>query len=196
MKTIRHLLYFIKMTGKLSDPQKTKGYIRRCCSDVRYVEAGVPQGSILDPLLFLVYINDLVTDMECDPHLFADGTSIFTNPLTSSLTINRDIQRIYKWGTPVRVKFKPIKTIYQNISNRKNGIYPNLIFDGVVINRSIEHVHLGLTIKSNISWQRHIDQVIFKANKIIYVMKNIKTKLPRNAQCALYKSMLLPVIEY
>ena len=170
------------MTGKLSDPQKTKGYIRRCCSDVRY---GVPQGSILDPLLFLVYVNDLVTDLECDPHLFADDTSIFTNPLTSSLTINRDIQRIYKWGTPVRVKFKPIKTIYQIMSNRKNGIYPNLIFDGVVINRSIENVHLGLTIKSNISWQRHIDQVIFEANKIIYVMKNIKTNYheTRNVPC-------------
>ena len=170
-----------------------------CCSDVSYVEAGVPQGSILGPLLFLVSINDLVTDLKCDPHLFADDTSlldIFTNPLTSSLKINRDLERIYKWGRLWRVKINPIKTIFQIISNRKNVIYPNLIFDGVVIKRSIEHVHLGLTITSNLSWQRHIDKAILKANKILYVMNNIITKLPRNALCALYKSMLLPVIEY
>ena len=170
-----------------------------CCSDVSYVEASIPHGSILGPLLFLVYVNDLVTDLECDPHLFADDTSlldIFTNPLTSSLKINRDLERIYKWGRLWRVEFNPIKIIFQIISNRKNVIYPNLIFDGVVINRSIEHVHLGLTITSNLSWQRHIDKAILKANKILYVMNNIKTKLPRNALCALYKSMYLPVIEY
>ena len=63
-------------------------------------------------------------------------------------------------------------------------------------NRSIEHIHLGLTITSILSWQIHIDKAILKANKIIYVMNIIKTKLPRNALCALYKSMLLPVIEY
>ena len=179
--------------------RKQRVILDGCCSDVSYVEAGVPQGSILGPLLFLVYVNDLVTDLECDPHLFADDTSlldIFTNPLTSSLKINRDLERIYKWGRLWRVKFNPIKTIFQIISNRKNVIYPNLIFDGVVIKRSIEHVHLGLTITSNLSWQRHIDKAILKANKLLYVMNNIKTKLPRNALCALYKSMLLPVIEY
>ena len=137
--------------------RKQRVILDGCCSDVSYVEAGVSQGSILGPLLFLVYVNDLVTDLECDPHLFADDTSlldIFTNPLTSSLKINRDLKRIYKWGRLWRVKFNPIKTIFQIISNRKNVIYPNLIFDGVVIKRSIEHVHLGLTITSNLSWQR------------------------------------------
>ena len=134
--------------------RKQRVILDGCRSDVSYVEAGVPQGSILGPLLFLVYVNDLVTDLECDPHLFADDTSlldIFTNPLTSSLKINRDLERIYKWGRLWRVKFNPIKTIFQIISNRKNVIYPNLIFDGVVIKRSIEHVHLGLTITSNLS---------------------------------------------
>ena len=120
--------------------RKQKVILDGCCSDVSYVEAGVPQGSILGPLLFLVYVNNLVTD------LFADDTSlldIFTNPFTSSLKINRDLKRIYKWGCLWRVKFNPIKTIFQIISNRKTVIYPNLIFDGVAINRSIEHVHLG-----------------------------------------------------
>ena len=127
------------------------------CSDVSDVEAGIPQGSILVPLLFLVCINNLVTDLECDPHLFPDDTSlldIFTNPLTSSLKIIRDNERIYKWGRLWRVKFDPTKIIYRSISNQKNVIYPNLIFDGIVIIHSVEHVHLGLTLTSNLSWHR------------------------------------------
>ena len=81
--------------------RKQRVILDGCCSDISYVEAGVPQGSLLGPLLFLVYVNDLLTDLECDPHLFADDTSlldIFTNPLTSSLKINRDLKKIYKWG--------------------------------------------------------------------------------------------------
>ena len=95
-------------------------------------------------------------------------------------------------GTPVEGKIQSYQNNiqYQIISNRKNVSYPNLIFDGIgiVINPSVEHVHLGLTITSNLSWQRHIDKVIFKANKIIYVMNDIKTKLARNALCALYSN--------
>ena len=157
---------------------------------MRDVEAGVPQGSILGPVLFLVYINDLVTDLECAPHLLADDTSlldIFTNPLTSSLKINRDLERILRWGRLWRVKFNPIKTVYQIISNRHHVVYPNIMFDGTLIKRSVEHVHLCLTITSNLSWQRHIDKAITKANKIIYVMSSIKMKLSRNSLCALYK---------
>ena len=101
-------------------PRKQKVILDGCCSDVSYVEAGVPQGSILGPLLFLVYVNDLVTDLECYPHLFADDTTlldIFTNPLTSSRKINRDVKRIYKWGRLWRVKFN-LTRLHKSRSSR------------------------------------------------------------------------------
>ena len=75
-------------------------------------------------------------------------------------------------------------------------VYPNIMFDGTIIKRSVKHVHLGLIITSSLSWQRNIDKAITKTNRIIYVMSSIKMKLPRNSLCALYKSMLLPVTEY
>ena len=87
--------------------KKQRVVLNDLCSEVSDVEAGVPQGFILCPLLFLVYINDLVTDLKCDPHLFADDTSllhIFTNPSTSALKINRDLGRILRWGRLRRVK--------------------------------------------------------------------------------------------
>ena len=68
-------------------------------SDWNYIRAGVPQGSILGPLLFLLFINDIVTDIGSNIRLFADETSlyiIFDNPTTAAELLNLDLEKIIK----------------------------------------------------------------------------------------------------
>ena len=75
--------------------------INGCESQLVDINSGAPQGSILGPLFSLVFINDIILELETNPYLFADDTfmlDIFSDPVESAARINRDLMRIYAWG--------------------------------------------------------------------------------------------------
>ena len=96
----------------------------------KFITAGVPQGSILGPTLFLIYINDIVKDLRCNIRLFADDTSLYViveNPVTAALQLNTDLSLIYKWAKTWLVDFHPNKTVslfnLENVSNPSTLLY-------------------------------------------------------------------------
>ena len=79
-------------------------------SEWKRINAGVPQGSILGPLFFLIYINDLPINLESKPKIFADDTSLFSlvlDQLLSLEVLNRDLARITEWARQWRMFFNP-----------------------------------------------------------------------------------------
>ena len=174
--------------------------VNGCSSQWLYTNSGVPQGSILGPLFFLVYINDLVLNLECDVHLFADDTSLldcFDDSAESNGKICRDLEKIERWSVLWKVTFNANKTRYMIITRKNNyPNYPPIYLHNTSIERTDQYTHLGLVFTSNFKWNKHIEKCICKASKRIALLNRVRLKLPRGTLCSLYKSMVLPIIEY
>ena len=164
------------------------------------VQAGVPQGSILGPLLFLVYINDIVDDLTCDVRIFADDTSlleIVQNPTDSAHHLNTNLSFIYHWGKLWRMVFNALKSISVIFSAKINKPYhPPVLLGGTVIPEEDTHTHLGITLANNLSWRAHVTRITNKASQRIGLLRRFKFKLSRKTLERLYFSMVRPILEY
>ena len=90
-------------------------------SSLKYLQTGVPRGSILGPLLFLIYINDIINDLQCNVTVFADDTSIqkCLDSHDNFKVINDDLLKISIYGTQWFITFTTIKIEYIMVSKRK-----------------------------------------------------------------------------
>ena len=127
------------------------------------IKAGVRQGSVLGPLIFLIYINDLHFELHCSPKLFVDDTSLFSivedvNETTANL--NKDLENINKWAQQWKMSFNPdpTKMVQDVLFSRKKSkvIHPSLILNGKDVSRSGSHKHLGLVFDSKLNFDMHL----------------------------------------
>ena len=160
----------------------------------------VPQGSILGPLLFLVYINDLVYDIESCIKLFADDTSLYVivdNEEDSSLKLNSDLSKISDWAELWLVNFNPNKTESMGISRKSEQSYHSPLFMNNVQIREVDcHKHLGLIISQNLLWNVHVDEIVAKASVRLNIMRSVKYLIDRRSLECVYLSFIRPLLEY
>ena len=169
-------------------------------SDWTTIEAGVPQGSILGPLLFLLYINDIVTEIQSDIRLFADDTSlsiIVEHPDTANQALTSDIRKIQNWADKWLVTFNPSKSESMTITRKINKPYhPPLNMYNQQIVEVPYHKHLGVCLSNDCSWHNHINYVKNKAWAKIYVLRKLKYMLDRKSLEIAYFTFIRPVLEY
>ena len=135
---------------------------------------GVSRGSMLWPLLFLIYINDLpnASDM-LSIHMYADNTTLFCNfdNVCSENKINSELDNIFNWLCSNKLSLNVRKTKFACFhTKQKRIVYPDLKINTISIDRVSEFNFLGLIISSDLKWSRHIDYIGLKISKVIGIM--------------------------
>ena len=130
------------------------------------IKSGVLQGSVLGPLVFLIFINDLPDNLICNPKLFADDVSLNAvmyerNVCTNSL--NDDLKRLYEWSVKWKKIFNPnpTKPAEDVIFTKRNLTLYDPV-SGVDVMQVDYHKHLGFILDSKMSYSKHIDGKIGK----------------------------------
>ena len=167
------------------------------------ISAGVPQGSILGPLFFLVYINDLTADLKCNVKLFADDTSLFTvveDSNTAANDMNHDLELISQWAYDWKMSFNPDpqkQAVELVFSKKKIEIHhPVIHFNNIPVTKVEEHKHLGVVLDSKLSFSAYIKAAISKTRKGIGLLRRLSKYLPRNTLNELFKLYVRPHLDY
>ncbi len=187
---IRGILYH--WFANYLDSRYQQVLIRGQKSEIGYIKAGVPQGSVLGPLLFLIYINDLTEIVDCNIKLFADDTSLYIevdNPNVATQSLNTNLTSICNWAESWLVKFSPSKTKLMTCSF-KNVSYTMPRFNNVELDSVKSHKHLGLVLTHDLSWSPHIQSIIKNVSPMIDVLKKLKYNIDRKSLETIYFSFI------
>ena len=170
-------------------------------SEIESITYGVAQGSILGPLLFLLYINDLNNSVNCLPRLFADDTClIIDSPNLASLEteMNKDLTNVYNWSIANKLSLNPSKSNHLIISPKQNILSPHvtLIVNNLPILSCDKAKYLGVFIDSRLNFHSHIKSVENKVARSVGILSKLKHFLPSNSLLKLYYAFIHPHLLY
>ena len=176
-----------------------------CISDQRDIACGVPQGSILGPLLFILYVNDITnTSNVLDFILFADDTTILYSDknITNCLhLINEELKEVSNWFKANKLSVNATKTNFMILgTNYMTSVKAPNDFDIVLNDTKLERVKstkfLGVLIDENLTWKNHIDCISKTISRNIGVMNKLKHYIPNRILHTLYCTLVLPYLNY
>lgn len=162
----------------------------------------MPQGSVLGPLLFLIFINDICLNIKSIIQLYADDTSLFQvvksrNIISAISDLNADLRNIFQWSNQWLVEVHAGKSVAMLISKKRSPtVTLPIVYGTSTLEYVTAHTHLGVTMNSKFTWNDHIDVICTKASKRIYLMSALRYKLNRNTLELIYKSYVRPLLEY
>lgn len=178
---------------------------KNCVSESLYVRHGVPQGTVLGPLLFLLYINDLVRVIDgCSIELFADDTMIYLagrNLEGMQQTINRNLEKIFEWLCINKLCINTSKSKFCLFGKKHSLNDVNIEEINIVINNDqIKHEsyikYLGVILDANLNFCRHAEYITRKFSKKVSFISRIGDQLSMGTKLLLYNSIAAPHLSF
>ena len=181
-----------------------KQFVSYSCtqSNFKFISCGVPQGSILGPLLFVIYVNDIHRiNSVLTPLLYADDTTLFYSHRSPHVAIDKVVSDINKYASwfnvnKLSLNVKKTTSVFFTPSIHDWSLHPNVSIGDVNFNYSPSSKFLGVIMDCNLNWQLHIDCICNKLAKGTGILKRLRTHFPEHILMMLYNTLILPYISY
>ncbi|KAI8518904.1 hypothetical protein Bbelb_021610 [Branchiostoma belcheri] len=163
-------------------------------STTTLINASVPQGSILGPLLFSVYIDDLEDECENPLYLYADDSNLFCviktgdDSRAATESLGRDLQNMSNWAVKWKVTFEPAKCKAMTISRKRNPTRSDLFFGNTRLAEKDELEILGVTVDKKHTWAKHISNIGARAGQKLGAMRRVAQKLDTKGRATVYRA--------
>ena len=162
--------------------------------------SGVPQGTVLAPLLFICYVNDLANLVNSRVRLYA--ADIFKllyrtiNTSDDNKLLQDDLDTLLNWSKTWKMSFNPSKCIHLKIINKHFPMQTSYYLDEYIIQQSQSATYLGVKIDQRLKWSEHISSTISKANAANAFLKHNLSGCSSKVKKHCYLSMVRPILEY
>ena len=159
------------------------------------VTSGIPQGSVLGPVLFTIYINDLPNVVCNTTKLFADDAKIYSvvNNAIDQENLQSDFKKLDNWSQEWLLKFNPEKCSHLHLGKYTGTSYK---LANITIKKTRAEKDLGIIIDSNLDFKEHVDSKVKKANQMLGLIKRSFSHLDKNMFLNLYKCLVRPHVEF
>ena len=161
------------------------------------IKSGVPQGSVLGPLMFLLYINDLPGNIQSTCKIFADDISLFphdSDKYTLKSELNNAFQAISNWASQWKMKFNPDPSrqapeVY--FSEKANNVCSlPVIFNNTNVVTCSSQKHLGLVLDQQLNFNNHIQSKMTQCYRMTVIIKRLSVNIPHDMLLRIYKSFI------
>ena len=162
------------------------------------VTSRVPQGSVLGPLLFLIYINDLCSGLSSKIHLFADDTVIYReiHDETDHIALQEDLNTIIQWCSQNNMSLNISKCNAMSICRLRSISNFDYVLSNTVLERVTKYKYLGIFLTSDLSWNIHVNYICSKANQALGFTRRQLGKCSQEVKLKAYITLVRPHLEY
>ena len=181
--------------------RKQRVQLNNNISSTATLNAGCPQGSVLGPLLALMYLNQVVNNITNKVLLFADDISLYAPHNKHNLqhiqhTLQSDLNKIAAYGDKWHIRFNATKTVMQTFTTKQEIQSPKLKFGEQPVRETSEHKHLGLTFSTDLKFHSHVKDTIQKVNRALSPLYSVARFLPRDVLVQIYTTNIEPLFDY